>query len=308
MKHLCSGKITSAVLTVIACALWGSLFSCIKLGYAAFHIASDDIPSIMLFAGMRFVISGIVLILIMGIQKRSLRLPGRESMKPIALVAFMTIILHYGFTYIGLALGEGSKSAIVKQVGFLFLSCFSFLFVKEDKFTPAKLIAGILGFLGIIVTGMDGTGFSFVVGDAVLILASFCTVTGNIISKKSFHVVEPVPLVAYSQLLGGICLSAVGGIMGGRIDHIDGRAAVIFAYICFASITAYALWNLLLKYNDLSRLSIIRFSEPLLAVVFAGALLGEDIFKVSYLAALIIILAAILICNLDPGEVKKHMN
>ncbi len=307
-----SHKAASVLIALVVCALWGSLYPCVKLGYSAFKIVSSDIPAIILFAGIRFAVSGLILILVLCITARKLELPGKSGMMPIFLVALSSIILHYAFTYIALSLGEGSKSAIIKQVGFLFLSCFAFLFVKEDKFSLAKLISGILGFAGIIVTSMDGTGFSFGAGDFMLILASFCAVAGNVFSKQATRKLNPVQLVAYSQFLGGACLCVAGLLMGGRIPHIDAKAVLVFGYICFASITAYSLWNVLLKYNDLSKLSIIKFTEPLFAVVFSGILLSENIFKLSYLAALVIIFAAILLSNLkvykaDIKEGRKNV-
>lgn len=297
MKRLIADKTVGVLLALLVCALWGSLFPFVKIGYAAFHIAGGDIPSIVLFAGARFTLSGVILLLFSAARERRLTLPPKQAVVPILLVALTSIVLHYSFTYVGLSLGEGSKSAIVKQVGFLFLSCFAFLFDKADRFTVPKLLSGILGFVGIIVTGLDGTGFHFAIGDAVLILASFCSVASFILSKKAMQHISPALLVAYSQLLGGVCLCVAGLALGGRITYVDARAAAVFGYICFASIVAYTLWNALLKVHDISKLSVIKFAEPLFAVIFSGLLLGEDILRPTYLIALVIILAAILLSH-----------
>ena len=96
--------------------------------------------------------------------------------------------------------------------------------------------------------------------------------------------------------------------LGGRIAYIDIDAVLVFAYICLSSIIAYALWSILIKYNDVSKLSIIKFTEPLFAVILSGIFLGENIFKLNYLIALILIFAAILLVNLkhnDQGEKVK---
>ena len=145
------------MLALLVMALWGSLFPMIKIGYAAFNIVSSDIPTIILFAGMRFTFSGIILIAIFSAKSKSFALPKRCEILPILLGALVTIILHYSFTYLALSIGEGSKTAIVKQICFLFLGCFAFLFDKSDKFTVNKVIAAILGFAGIIATAYDGT-------------------------------------------------------------------------------------------------------------------------------------------------------
>lgn len=303
-------KILSVLLALLVCALWGSLYPFIKIGYQAFSINAKDIPSIMLFAGLRFAVCGGILVGILVCKEKRRFLPSRTQWVPILLVGLFTIVLHYGLTYVALALGEGSKSAIIKQVGFLFLSCFSFLFIKEERFSVAKMLAGVLGFLGIVITAIDGNRVVFAVGDVLLLLSSLCTVCSTIISKRSFSRIDPVRLVAFSQLLGGLCLLICGICMGGRIGSINAKAVLVFVYICAASIAAYVLWNLLLKHNSLAKLSIIKFSEPLFAVLFSGLWLHENIWKLTYLFALLTVLAAILLCNLSPASLgaRKQKN
>ena len=303
-KKIFSHPLGSVLIALLVCALWGSLFPFVKIGYASFHIAGDDIPSIMLFAGIRFTLCGGIMILLFSATKKRFLRPVRRDMSPILWAALFSIILHYAFTYWVLAIGEGSKSAIIKQVGFLFLSCFSFLFIKSDRFTWSKPVCGILGFAGIIVTNLDGTGFSFGVSDVLLLAASLCSVTSTVITKHAVERTSPLTLVAYSQLLGGLCLCAGGLVAGGKLTHLDIKALLVLLYVCAASIGAYSLWNLLIKYNSVSKLSVIKFSEPLFAVILSGLILKEQVWRLNYLLALLIILAAILLNNLQTKDKK----
>ena len=97
------------LLALLVMALWGSLFPMIKLGYGAFNIVSADIPTIILFAGMRFTFSGIILICLSSIKAKRFDMPKKREIAPILLGALVTIILHYSFTYLALSIGEGSK-------------------------------------------------------------------------------------------------------------------------------------------------------------------------------------------------------
>ncbi len=296
-KNVYSNKTTGIILAIFVCALWGSLFPCIKLAYQAFSISSSDTASILLFAGIRFIVCGIAMFTITTIKFKKPVFPSRTSITPIMLTALFGIMLHYAFTYIGLSITEGSKTAILKQIGFLFLSCFAFLFRKDDKFTISKLIAGVIGFLGIVVINMDGLMLRFHFGDALILAASICSVASNVVTKNAYDHHHPFVISAYSQFFGGIVLFVMGLSMGGKITSIDSSSLLIFLYICTASVTSYLLWAMLVKYNELSKLSVIKFSEPLLSVVFSAILLGEDVFKLSYLIALLAILASILLCN-----------
>lgn len=47
----------------LCCLLWGSSYPAIKSGYELFQIATDDIPSKVVFAGYRFLFAGALLLL-----------------------------------------------------------------------------------------------------------------------------------------------------------------------------------------------------------------------------------------------------
>ena len=65
-----------------------------------------------------------------------------------------------------------------------------------------------------------------------------------------------------------------------------------------ASIIGYCLWYYVVsKSAELSKLFVIKFSEPLFACVFGAIVLGEDIFKLQYLLAFVLISAGITIGN-----------
>lgn len=64
-------------LAMICCLLWGSAFPCIKIGYKMFHIASADASSQLLFAGCRFFLAG-VLVLLLG-TSGNFKLKDRDS-------------------------------------------------------------------------------------------------------------------------------------------------------------------------------------------------------------------------------------
>lgn len=48
----------------LCCLLWGSSYPAIKSGYELFQIATDDIPSKVVFAGYRFLFAGALLLLL----------------------------------------------------------------------------------------------------------------------------------------------------------------------------------------------------------------------------------------------------
>ena len=287
-------------LALLTMLLWGSLFPMVKLGFSVYAVEST--ADILLFAGIRFVICGVVICLFASIKDKASYRPVKASLIPILLSGVFAIILHYGFTYLGLELTDSSKTALIKQVGALFYVCFSFLFIKEDTPTVKKIVAAAVGFLGIIVLNINSEGFSFALGDLLILCASFCTVFSNVISKKVFVKVSPITSTGISQLFGGIVLLAVGFAMGGNVHFRWDCSLLIMVYICVASIVSYCIWFGIVKNGELSKLFIIKFAEPVFACIFSAVILGENILKWQYLISFALISTGILISNIRPNK------
>ena len=252
-----------------------------------------------------FVICGGVICLFASIKDKASYRPVKASLIPILLSGVFAIILHYGFTYLGLELTDSSKTALIKQVGALFYVCFSFLFIKEDTPTVKKIVAAAVGFLGIIVLNINSEGFSFALGDLLILCASFCTVFSNVISKKVFVKVSPITSTGISQLFGGAVLLAVGFAMGGNVHFRWDSSLLIMAYICSASIVSYCVWFGIVKSGELSKLFIIKFAEPVFACIFGALILKENIWKIQYLVAFLLISGSIWISNVKQKTLKR---
>jgi len=137
----------------------------------------------------------------------------------------------------------------------------------------------------------------------VLILAaSFCSVISMIVSKNAYDRCDPMRVTAWAQLSAGVMLAIAGLLLGGSIGRVDLRAVGVLAYICFASCMGYGIWNSLVKYNDMTRLNEIKFTEPLFAALCSAVLLGENVLRWTYLISFLLVTAGIIIGT----ERKKH--
>ena len=135
---------------IICCLLWGSAFPCVKIGYKLFAVDTESIPSLMLFAGMRFSLAGILVIVFGCITQKKFLLPKAKNLWRIGLVSVFQTIAQYSFFYIGLAHTAGVKASVLNGLGVFFTiisACFIF---RTEKFNIVKLLGCILGFGGIV--------------------------------------------------------------------------------------------------------------------------------------------------------------
>ena len=185
LDSLFQHKIFSLFLALFTMALWGSLFPMVKLGYRAFQVDTAFVPDILLFAGLRFTVCGGLYVLLYSLFQHRFSAPPASAWPPVLWIGLFSIVLHYSFTYIGLAMNGGAKTAIVKQLGTLFAVCFGFLFQRGERFSWHKCVGGALGFASILLISLDGgLSFHFNIGEFLVMLASFCTVAAGAVGKR----------------------------------------------------------------------------------------------------------------------------
>ena len=284
-------------LSLLVMTLWGSLYPCVKLGYKAFGINGKVVPDILMFAGTRFVVSGLVVSLFSLAKKEKIAVPKAKNIGFIVLMGIFAVTLHYTCTYMALTTTDSSKTALIKQLGTLIYVCFAFLFFKDERFSILKIVGAIIGFCGIIAINYTAKGIYFTPGDLIIIAASFCTVTANIINKQCLKGCSPYWTTGISQFCGGMILLVAAFAMGGTPLRFNGYSTLVFGYICIATVSSYTLWYYILKNNSLSKMFIIKFAEPLMACVVGAILLGENIFRLQYLVACLLISTGIILGN-----------
>lgn len=248
---------TSAVwlLGTLCCLLWGSAFPVIKIGYQLLGINSDDTATIILFAGLRFTLAGVLTILIFSIISKKLLLPSKSSIPKISLLALLQTVLQYLFFYVGLANTTGVRSSIIDSVS-VFLSIFiSCLIFKMEKLTPTKIIGSVIGFAGVILVNLNGlefnSGFAFN-GEGFIFLSATFYALSSVFMKKLSKDENPALLSGYQFFFGGIIMIVAGLLMGGKINGFDAKSIVLLLYLALLSAVAYTVWGMLLKYNPVS--------------------------------------------------------
>ena len=213
-----------ALLACVCCILWGSAIPVIKTGYRLMQVDSVDTASQIVFAGVRFTLAGILVLIFASIKERKVMIPDREILKYAVPVCLAQTVGQYFFFYIGVAHTSGVKGAIITGLGnfiAILLSCLAF---RSERMTGRKIAGCVLGF--------------------------------------------------------------AGGV------------AIIF-YLAMVSAVAYTLWSVLLAWNDVSKVAIFGFVNPLCSVILSALILGEvkQAFNIGSLIALILVCTGIYIVN-----------
>ena len=268
------GILTAAI---AANLLWGSAAPCIKLGYQFFGIAEGDTMSQILFAGVRFTLAGILTILLGSLVRGRLLLPKRGSGGMILALAMMQTVIQYTFFYIGLSHAPGFKGSIISPTSTFFALLIAALVFRQEKLTARKLLGCLIGFAGVVVVSMNGRleGGVRLDGEGFLVLAAASYGCSSVLIKRFSAREDPVVLSGWQFLVGGLLMTVVAFLGGGRLNAVSPSAWPLMLYLGLLSAVAYTLWSLLLQRHPVSRIMVFSFLNPVFGVLLSALLLGE---------------------------------
>lgn len=286
---------------LLCCALWGSAFPCIKIGYRLFDIASGDVAAQILFAGCRFTLAGVLALAIGSALNREWLVPKRRSYGRIAKLALLQTVAQYIFFYVGLANTTGVKASIIEGVNVFIAILVASLLFHQEKLSAAKILGCVIGFAGVVLVNISGGGldleFHFT-GEGFIFLSTIAYAFSSVFLKRYSKEDNPVLLSGWQFVFGGLVMIVCGLIAGGRLSEWSVAGVLMLLYMAVISAVAYSLWGILLKYNPVSKVAVFGFMNPVFGVILSAILLHEgDSIGVMCLVSLALVCAGIYIVN-----------
>lgn len=301
-------------LALLCCFLWGSAFPMVKTGYELFGVAENDTASQILFAGMRFALAGILVIIFgSAIAKKPLYPKTKSEAGHILVLALFQTVLQYTAFYIGLAHTSGVKSSVLVALNVFLSLVISALVFKMENLTAAKIIGVLIGFAGVVLINFEAGGFGgfSLSGEGAIIFSAFAYSVSSVLIKRYSAFEDPVMLSGWQFLVGGVAMIIGALIFSGRVDmSFSFINAVALLYLALISAVAYTVWGLLLKNNPVSKVAVIGFTNPVFGVLLSALFLGEtaEAFSLKNLVSLILVCIGIYIVNYKFGKKQKKIN
>jgi len=310
-KTIFENKVAVIILAILTCLLWGSAFPMIKTGYLTYNIDSGDIASQVLFAGVRFTLSGILIIFIGSLIQRTWPKVEKCHITKIIKLAMFQTVGQYVFFYMGLANATGSNAAIIDGSAALVTVVIAGLIYKEDKLNLQKGLGAILGFVGIFIVAVSGGNSEFgfsIAGEGMLLIATFSCGLASVLIKIYSQHINPVFLCGYQFIFGGILMSICSYSLGGRLNGVDISNVYILLYLAVLSMLAYTTWSILLKYNSAAKIGVYGFLVPIFGVIMSTIILKENPANIYILSSLLLVCLGIILVNKDTIIINKDMS
>ncbi len=286
------------IFALTAAIAWGWAYPLIKLGFDEFGITTEMTGSKMLFAGIRFAISGFIILTIARSANRQFAVKAPINWLYILIFALMNTTLHYACFYIGLSHSEGARAAILNSLGVFLLVLLACLFFKTDRLTTRKILGCAIGFAGILALNIGGanSGNFTLLGDGMIILNALCSAVAGLMTRGLSRRVDVFVGTGYSLAIGGVLLVIPGIAMGGTLPHITFVGIAILAGLICISTLGFALYNKLLSCNPVGKVAIFNSLIPIVGAITSCLCLHEP-FYWKYIIAATLATAGIYIIN-----------
>ena len=290
-----------------AAVLWGWAYPIIKIGFQEWGIKPDMTGSKMLFAGIRFAISGLIILAMARGMRRSFRPARRWDWGFILLFALINTTFHYACFYIGLSHSEGSRAAILNSLSIFLVVVLACVFFKSDRMTLRKMVGVVLGMAGILILNLNGDAVSAEwswLGDGMIIVNAICSAVASLLTRSMARRVDIIVGTGYSLALGGFLLIIPGLAMGGTLPHVTLWGLILLGMLVGISTIGFALYNQLITHNPIGKVAIYNSLLPIVGAVTSCLCLGEP-FQANLILAGGLVASGIYIVNAAKGNAHR---
>lgn len=296
---------STTFLAIVATWLWSTAFAGVKIGLQ-YHTPLQ-------FAGSRFFLSGLMIILFTGNFTKYFR-EIKNNLSLVIKLSLVQIFIQYALFYSGINLIPGALAAMIIGSSPLFIAVVAHFSFKNDKMTFLKTISILIGVAGIAIitigrTKVEMKGEYELLGIGLLLMNNIAAGYANVLVSKSPGTISPLTLSSSSLIIGGLLLLMVSipveGIGTGPFPTVYFAA---LGWLSFLSAAAISIWFALLKRPNVkvSILNIWKFLIPVSGAILSWILIENEHPDLISIIGMIIIASSLLILNFSNPKKSSH--
>ena len=283
-------------MAIIACLLWSTAFFSIKIGL--------PYTSPLNFAGVRFLLSGLVIIPFCGGIKKYVTTV-RKNIVPLLKISLFQTFLLYSLFYLGLKLVPASITAIVMGGGPLFIAIMSHMAFHDDKMNIRKMLSISLGIVGIVIIAASKYKLSWVEGKEfwgilILIAANISGGYGNIMVAKYREKGSALIFNSAQLAIGGLAILLISLPIESSVkNNYTWEYFVILGWLTFVSSVGFSIWFILLQRPKVkvSEVNIWKFLVPLFGAILSWIIVPTESPELIPIIGMVTIALSLVVLN-----------
>jgi drug/metabolite transporter (DMT)-like permease len=270
----------------------------------------------LLSMGIRFLIAGILLTLIIGITRgiNEMNVP-RVEISTSSILGF--VLLGFGLGNVAVAEKHVPSGIVALIIAALPLWIGIFRFISGERPSGRSWTGLAIGFIGVAlllkpgsVQSVSGEGASTVVFYMFMVLiGNIGWALGTFLAPRFQLPKNALVFTAYELMAGGVSLTLAGFIKGEKLsDFLDGSSWswLWFVYlVIFGSIIAYSAYLWLVQNAPVSLTATYAYVNPVIAVAL-GAIFLDEVITTSYaIGGMIIVLGVLVVVSAESRKPKE---
>ncbi|MBI5473277.1 MAG: EamA family transporter [Ignavibacteriae bacterium] len=275
-----------------ACFVWGSTWLAIKIGLSG-------VPP-LLGAGLRFAIAGVILWLIIKVQRIEIPMTA-DAKKMYGVLIFLSYSIPFAFIYWAEQYVPTGLASILFAAYPFWVGIFSHVMLKEEPLNVFK-VAGIgLAFAGLVVIFAGDVHVAdarTLLGMAMVVATTIMQAYSLVLVKKIGHNISPFAFNFVGMSASAVILVAMSFVLESHASVVWDAASIgSIVYLgTIGSVVVFAAYFWLLKRVQAVYLSLISFITPIVAVVLGSAVLAESLDPNVFVGAAFV-LVGLLVAN-----------
>jgi drug/metabolite transporter (DMT)-like permease len=284
------------------CFFWGTTYLAIRVGL-------ETLPP-MLFAGMRFMVAGALVLLFMRAW-RGARLPRGREWFDVSVVGLMLLGVGTGLVVWSEQWVPSGAAALLVATSPFWVAGLERARHDGERSSPRAILGMVVGFSGLVLLvapSLFGSSLNgqYILGMLALQLACASWSAGSVYAKHHQVQIAPMMSAAVQMLVAGAALMLIGSIVGEWSEvRFSARSLSAFVYlIIFGSIVAYGSYTYAIQKLPLSIVSTYSYINPVIAVLLGWLVLSEPLgWRV--ICATAIILGGVALVKTAPKHLHK---
>jgi drug/metabolite transporter (DMT)-like permease len=284
------------------CFFWGTTYLAIRVGLESFP------PT--LFAGLRFIVAGVVLFFVMS-RQRNARLPIGREWFDLGVVGLMLLGVGNGAVVWAEQWVSSGMAALLVATSPFWAAVLARIEGDGERVGLRGLMGMAVGFGGLAMLvgpqlfGAELNG-KYLLGILIIQVGCFFWQAGSVYAKRRPTGVSPLMASSVQMLWAGLILTLAGTLIGewGAMRFSGRSAGALLYLVVFGSIVAYSAYMYAIQKLPLPLVSTYSYVNPIVALVLGWLVLSEPLGWREGGAALVILLGVALV-KTSPKELAQ---
>lgn len=268
----------------LLCLIWGTTWRVIQEGLR-------DLPPLT-SAGLRFAVAACAMVLLAALLHR------REGGRPpgwrlVAVLGCLNFGLSYAIVYSCETVLPSGVTAVLWASYPLMMAASGHWLIPGERLARMQGWGFLSGFLGVallFLTDLSELGRPALAAGALLLLSPLVSAAGSTLVKLHGGAVSSLLLNRNAMLVGAALLLGAAAVLepGQRVRWTAPAVLSLFYLALVGTVVTFGLFFWLLRYAPASRMSLVAYLMPLVAVA-VGALAGEPVGWNTLVGALLVV-------------------